>query len=106
MGQDLRTSAELIERSTLASLRLAHQHSLSSIVFPAIGTGVGGFPMAECAHLMAEAAKKFYDEQGIPPKLIAFVLLKEPDAETFARVLASFASSIGEPPQELAGLLG
>lgn len=106
MGQDLRTSAELIERSTLSSLRLARDHNLSSIVFPAIGTGVGGFPLDQCARLMTGAARKFYDEQGTPPELVAFALLKEPDAEIFGRALSGFADSIGEPPEEMAKLLG
>ena len=42
MGQDLRTSAALIERATRNSLALAEAR-VWSIAFPAFGTGVGGF---------------------------------------------------------------
>ena len=52
MGQDLQTSAQLIERATRNSLTLADAHRLESIAFPAFGTGVGGFPLDECARIM------------------------------------------------------
>ncbi len=56
MGQDLQTSAKLIRQSTIACLRMADELQLSSIAFPAFGTGVGGFPMTACAHQMTTAA--------------------------------------------------
>ena len=49
MGQDLRTSAEIIEQATKNSLRKAEELGLKSIAFPALGTGVGGFSLEECA---------------------------------------------------------
>jgi O-acetyl-ADP-ribose deacetylase len=52
MGQDLQTSAHIIERATRNSLLLADQHQLGSVAFPAFGTGVGGFPLDECARIM------------------------------------------------------
>lgn len=52
MGQDLRTDAEKIRRATASSLRRAAELGLRSVAFPALGTGVGGFPLAECARLM------------------------------------------------------
>lgn len=52
MGQDLRVSDKLIRQATVSSLNVAEQLGLTSIAFPAFGTGVGGFPMRACAHLM------------------------------------------------------
>jgi len=52
MGQDFRTSDKLIRQATVASLNVAEQLGLTSVAFPAFGTGVGGFPMRACAHLM------------------------------------------------------
>jgi O-acetyl-ADP-ribose deacetylase (regulator of RNase III) len=57
MGQDLRTSADLIARATTSSLALAEAHQLASIAFPAFGTGVGGFPLDRCARIMIEAIR-------------------------------------------------
>ena len=57
MGQDLRTSAELIERATGRCLEVADELGCRSLALPAFGTGVGGFPLEECARVMVEAAR-------------------------------------------------
>jgi O-acetyl-ADP-ribose deacetylase len=57
MGQDLRTSAELIERTTRRCLEVADELGCRSLAMPAFGTGVGGFPLEECARLMVAAAR-------------------------------------------------
>ena len=41
MGVDLRSSADLVRRATLNSLRRAEELRLHSIAFPAFGTGAG-----------------------------------------------------------------
>lgn len=57
MGQDLRTSARIIERATCSALALADELGVRSVGLPAFGTGVGGFPVEECAAIMvAEVA--------------------------------------------------
>jgi len=57
MGQDLQTSAALIDRATRNALHLAAARQLTTAAFPAFGTGVGGFPLAECARIMIEAVR-------------------------------------------------
>lgn len=59
MGQDLRTSGALIERVTRRCLEVADELGCESIALPAFGTGVGGFPLDECARLMAAAARAY-----------------------------------------------
>src|SRR5919202_299015 len=59
MGQDLRTSTEIVRRTTASCLRLADELGASSLALPAFGTGVGGFPLEECARLMVEEARRF-----------------------------------------------
>jgi O-acetyl-ADP-ribose deacetylase (regulator of RNase III) len=56
MGQDLRTSAELIEQTTRSCLALADELGCESLALPAFGTGVGGFALDECARIMVGAA--------------------------------------------------
>jgi O-acetyl-ADP-ribose deacetylase (regulator of RNase III) len=58
MGQDLQTSSELIDRATRNALALAETHRLESIAFPAFGTGVGGFPVQDCARIMLRAFRE------------------------------------------------
>jgi O-acetyl-ADP-ribose deacetylase (regulator of RNase III) len=59
MGQNLHTDADLIVRATRSSLTIAEQQGLSSLSFPALGTGVGGFSLHHCASLMIGATIDF-----------------------------------------------
>jgi O-acetyl-ADP-ribose deacetylase (regulator of RNase III) len=59
MGQDLRTNADLVRRTTRACLALAEELGCRSLALPAFGTGVGGFPLGECARIMIEEARSF-----------------------------------------------
>jgi O-acetyl-ADP-ribose deacetylase len=59
MGQDLRTSGQLIERTTRRCLEVADELGCSSLALPAFGTGVGGFPLDECARLMVGVAREY-----------------------------------------------
>src|SRR6476620_3439595 len=49
MGQDLLTSAYVIQSATHRALEVADDIGAESLALPAFGTGVGGFPLAECA---------------------------------------------------------
>ena len=57
MGQDLRTDREKIRQATDSALALAEERGLDSIAFPALGTGVGGFPLEECAAVMLSVVR-------------------------------------------------
>ena len=59
MGPDLKTDADLIERTTLRCLEVADELRARSLALPALGTGVGGFPLDECARIMVEVARGF-----------------------------------------------
>jgi O-acetyl-ADP-ribose deacetylase (regulator of RNase III) len=57
MGQDLRTDAELVRRTTRRTLEVAEELGARSLALPAFGTGVGGFPLTECAAIMVDVAR-------------------------------------------------
>ena len=57
MGQDLRTHGELVRRTTRRCLELADELGCRSVALPAFGTGVGGFPLDECARTMIAEAR-------------------------------------------------
>jgi O-acetyl-ADP-ribose deacetylase len=59
MGQDLRTNADLVERTTQSCLEVADGLGCESLALPAFGTGVGGFPLDECARLMVGVARAY-----------------------------------------------
>lgn len=79
MGQDLHTDAEKIKKATLASLKLAEEKKISSISFPALGTGVGGFSPYHCAKIMVTEAVEFL-QSSTSLSLVRFVLY---DKETY-----------------------
>src|ERR1700745_4092905 len=51
------TSADIITRATLSTLRKADELGCRSLALVAFGTGVGGFPLDEAARLMVEAVR-------------------------------------------------
>jgi O-acetyl-ADP-ribose deacetylase len=85
MGEDLETGADLIRAATSAAIDLAERHHLTSIAFPALGTGVGGFPVRDCAHVMLGV---FRDRgAGLESvSLITMVLFGTPARDAFVQV--------------------
>ena len=76
------TSAKSLRTSTAHSLRLAVERGLKTIAFPAIGTGVSGFPMDECAEIMlSEAVQHLKQETSL--EKIYFVLFDAGAYDTF-----------------------
>lgn len=57
MGED--DEDEKLRNATLNSLKLAEQLSLSSIVLPAVSTGIFGYPKDRCAQVMLKAIKDY-----------------------------------------------
>jgi O-acetyl-ADP-ribose deacetylase (regulator of RNase III) len=80
-----RTSAHALRSSTAHSLRIAAQHGLKTIAFPAVGTGIAGFPVRECAEIMLREAAKHLEGSTSLEK-IHFVLFDEDGLETFQEV--------------------
>jgi O-acetyl-ADP-ribose deacetylase (regulator of RNase III) len=78
MGQDLWTSAAAIENATRRTLEVADELGAESLALPAFGTGVGGFPLDECARLMVAEAK------GHEPRSLRRVLFAVYGAEAQA----------------------
>jgi O-acetyl-ADP-ribose deacetylase (regulator of RNase III) len=84
------TSAQSLRSSTAHALRIAAQMGLKIIALPAIGAGIGGFPMAECAEIMLREAVKHFEGPTSIEK-ITFVLF---DAEA----LSAFERKYHESP--------
>jgi len=79
-----RTSEENLRASTRNSLLRANERKLKSIAFPAIGTGIAGFPLDRCAQAMLEEAR---DHLGGPTSLtlVEFVLFDRVAYDTFKK---------------------
>lgn len=80
----IHTTAKSLRTSTAHSLRLASERNLQTIAFPAIGTGVSGFPMDECATIMlGETIRHLKDGSSL--ETIYFVLFDATGCEVFRR---------------------
>jgi O-acetyl-ADP-ribose deacetylase len=85
MGQDLRTDADTIARTTTRVLEVADNIGARSVALPAFGTGVGGFPLDECAAIMVGEARA-YAPSGL--ERIVFAVYGEEAEEAFRAALA------------------
>src|SRR3954467_9525343 len=58
MEMDFRTDASIIEKATHSTLAKAEELGARSVALVAFGTGVGGFPVADAARIMAGVARE------------------------------------------------
>ena len=86
MGQDLRTDAGKIRQATRNSLLRGDELGIKSIAFPALGTGVGGFSLSECARIMIGEVRQ-YSAGETRLERVVFVLYDEPAYQAFKREL-------------------
>ena len=84
MGPDLRTDADLVRRTTRRCLEVADELGCRSLALPAFGTGVGGFPLDECASIMVAEADG-YEPAGLDR--IVFAVYGDEAADAFRAVL-------------------
>lgn len=54
MGQDLKTDQSKIAAATQSAMREAARLGVKVVAFPALGTGVGGFPMCKAGEVMVK----------------------------------------------------
>jgi O-acetyl-ADP-ribose deacetylase len=76
------TTSKSLRTSTAHSLRLAADRKLKTIAFPAVGTGVSGFPMDECARIMLSETVKHLKE-GSSLETVYFVLYDSAACDVF-----------------------
>jgi len=77
-----RTSGASLRSSMDATFRIARENSVRTIAIPAVGTGIAGFPLDECARIMATCLKRALVE-GWQPDEVRFVLYDEPAMHAF-----------------------
>jgi O-acetyl-ADP-ribose deacetylase (regulator of RNase III) len=79
-----KTTANSLRSSTAHCLKIANERGLKSIAFPAVGTGIAGFPLKECAEIMLrEAAQHLRGETSL--ETVHFVLFDDAAKRVFER---------------------
>ncbi len=97
-------TAHAIRSSTAHSLRIASEKKLTSIAFPAIGTGIAGFPLRECAEIMLrEAAKHLSGKTSL--KRVDFILFDASALKVFQEVFRALQAESASK-SESAGAAG
>ncbi|HUT47317.1 MAG TPA: macro domain-containing protein [Sedimentisphaerales bacterium] len=75
-----------LKNATLNSLKAADENHLKSIAFPAISTGIFGFPIGRCAEIMLKTTIDYLKGQTGLEKVV-FCLFGRDSYEVFARRL-------------------
>jgi O-acetyl-ADP-ribose deacetylase (regulator of RNase III) len=97
-----KTNAESLRRSAAHSLKIANERGLKTIAFPAVGTGIAGFPMKDCAEIMLrETAEHLRGETSL--EKVYFILFDEAAQGIFERAWRKIQS---ETASDSAGAKG
>ena len=73
---------EKLKNATINSLKLMDEHNLKTIAFPAISTGIFGYPIERCAKIMISNAKEYL--AGVTQiEDVIFCLYSAPDFKVF-----------------------
>ncbi len=78
---------EKLRNATINCLNIAEEKKIKDIAFPAISTGIFGFPLQRCSEIMLEVAKDFLEKHGYPQEII-FCLYGEEAYSVFEKTLA------------------
>ena len=79
---------EQLARCYRRSLEIATEHRLVSLAFPAISTGIYGYPKEEAAKVVKETVIDFIRTQATTLKEIRFVLFSPYDFQIYDRVFS------------------
>lgn len=77
---------QLLQDAYLNSLRLVAANSYTSVAFPAISTGVYGYPRAAAAEIAVKTVSEFITRHALPEQ-VYFVCYDEENAHLYERLL-------------------
>lgn len=75
-----------LKRATLNSLKLMDENNLQTIAFPAISTGIFGYPIDKCAKIMISTTKEYLNSNTQINNVI-FCLYTQSDFSIFEKEL-------------------
>jgi O-acetyl-ADP-ribose deacetylase (regulator of RNase III) len=99
LDRDRRTSAAAIERAVRSAMARARELGVASIAIPALGTGVGGFPLEDGAQVTVATVRDELRRPG-PPDLVVFALRGAAAYRAFEVALAATVSTTPAGPPE------
>jgi O-acetyl-ADP-ribose deacetylase (regulator of RNase III) len=81
-----RASERSLRDASRNSLRRATEKGIKSIAFPAIGTGIAGFPIKRCAEVMLEEIRDYLKREHLPER-VEMVLFDQAALSAFEQAL-------------------
>lgn len=81
---------EKLRNATLNSLKIAKERKIKDIAFPAISTGIFGFPIERCSEIMLKAALEFLEKHEHPQEIV-FCLYGQEAYSVFEKTLEELA---------------
>jgi O-acetyl-ADP-ribose deacetylase (regulator of RNase III) len=90
LDRDRRTSGVIIEAAARSAMARAREINATSIAFPALGTGVGGYPLDEAALVTVKAVR---EELSNSPSIqhVIFAMRGAAAYEAFGAAIAATA---------------
>lgn len=82
-----RTNETSLRAATVNSLKRASENHLTSIAFPAIGTGIAGFPLDRCAAIMLDEVRQHLSSHT-SLQHVSFILFDASALQVFQQALA------------------
>ena len=90
-----RTTATSLQASMTATFEIARRSAFETVAVPAVGTGIAGFPLDECARIMATCLSRALHD-GWEPSEVRFVLYDEAARSAFEpSFLTTFYGDLG-----------
>lgn len=90
MGMDFATDEIKIRDSARNSLKVAEELKIKTLAFPALGCGVGGFPLLACAKIISQEVLKHLREEKTSLKEIIFCLYDDKAFEVFNKGVLNY----------------
>jgi O-acetyl-ADP-ribose deacetylase (regulator of RNase III) len=97
LDRERRTSGPVIDAAVRSAMARAREIGATSVAFPALGTGVGGFPLEEAARITVAAVR---EELEASPGIahVIFALRGAAAYQAFSAALHPSAEKIGGGP--------
>ena len=96
LDRQRRTSGPVIEAAVRSAMARAREIGATSVAFPALGTGVGGFPLQEAARISVDTVR---EELSSSPMIahVIFALRGDEAYRVFSAALHPTPAAVGGP---------
>jgi O-acetyl-ADP-ribose deacetylase (regulator of RNase III) len=93
MGKDLKTDPDKIAAATKSTLALAEKHRLTSLAFPALGSGVGGVPPEKSAEVIVSTVVAHLKSGTSTIQRVLFVVYQDEAFKAFTDTLKRYSQA-------------